>query len=236
MNNNPIKNIDPGGNSVELPCPWCDREWINYSGVGGIANAALDIATIGFCLLMGCHVDRENDVITGPTQEEAVNSTVVTLANPIGIVTGPGAGALATATEGMGDDVVRSAGSWLDYVPPQYQDNVVGSFSGIPSVETLTDDLVVYRHWGGGAAETGSPWFSPKAYVRPGNARRYLALPDYNSASNISQSMIPKGTTIIYGKASSQVSNLGFGKYAIGGGSQIYLPNPGVVKLIRQVR
>jgi RHS repeat-associated protein len=103
MNNNPVKYIDPDGNSVELPCPWCDREWINYSGTGGVANTALDVAATGFCLFIGCHVDRENDVVLGPAQEEYVNSSISSLfPNPIGMV------------GGLGDDALRGAANHLD--------------------------------------------------------------------------------------------------------------------------
>jgi len=94
---------------------------------------------------------------------------------------------------------------WLAYVPARYRASVAQAFEGTHEVITLSKDLIVYRHWGGDALETGSLWFSPKPYVRPGNARRYLALPDYNSATRISLFKIPAGTTIIRGRVASKV-------------------------------
>jgi len=119
---------------------------------------------------------------------------------------------------------LESPDDWLAYVPARYREAVARAFEGTPEVITLTEDLIVYRHWGGDARETGSPWFSPKPYIRPGNARRYLALPPENTAKNVSVFRIPAGTTIIRGKVAPQIEQ--YGPYAAGGGMQIYLPNP----------
>ncbi len=135
-------------------------------------------------------------------------------------------GAGIKATAGFIGQAVGMAENWSNYVPAKYRASVSKAFAGTPTVETLTEDLLVYRHWGDEAPEAGSPWFSPKPYVRPGNARRYLALPEYNSASNVSVFKIRAGTTIVRGKVASQVGQANFGSYAVGGGAQIYLPNP----------
>jgi len=142
---------------------------------------------------------------------------------------GPGLVGLTAGLSAMGAPALSS---WLSKVPVEYQASVARSFSGTPNVETLTEDLIVYRHWGSEAGETGSPWFSPKPYVRPGNARRYLALPEYNTAENVSSFRIPAGTMIIRGKVASKVGTVNFGSYATGGGTQIYLPDPNVAVLI----
>jgi hypothetical protein len=115
-------------------------------------------------------------------------------------------------------------------VPPKYREVVARAFEGTPQVVTLQEDLIVYRHWGGEAREKGSPWFSPKPYIRPGNARRYLALPPWNTAEKISVFRIPAGTTVIIGRVASQVES--YGSYAIGGGIQVYLPQPEAAILI----
>jgi hypothetical protein len=128
--------------------------------------------------------------------------------------------------KGVENAVGAVSASWLDLVPPRYRASVAQAFEGTPEVVTLSEDLIVYRHWGGKAPETGSPWFSPKPYARPGNARRYLALPNRNTAENVSAFRIPAGTTIIRGKVASQVQDIRFGPYAVGGGIQIYVPNP----------
>jgi hypothetical protein len=120
----------------------------------------------------------------------------------------------------------KAAGSALDVIPEKYQAAVRRAFEGTPIAETLQVDLIVYRRWGGKAAETGSPWCSMTPYERPGNARRYLALPEGNSAENLTAFRIPMGTTILRGKAASMAGEPGFGAKAVGGGQQIYLLDP----------
>jgi hypothetical protein len=121
----------------------------------------------------------------------------------------------------------------LAAVPARYRAAVTRSFRGEAVAETLTKDLIVYRHWGGKALETGSPWFSPKPYVRAGNAQRFLALPEGNAAHNVTAFRIPAGTTILRGKVAPQAGEIGFGGHAVGGGEQIYLPDPSVAVPIR---
>jgi len=113
-------------------------------------------------------------------------------------------------------------------VPAKYRGAVSRSFRGDPELLELTEPLVVYRHWGGKAGQVGSPWFSAKPYARPGNARRYLALPEGNTAQNITRFEIPAGTRVLRGKVASQAGEAGFGSNAVGGGTQIYLPDPRV--------
>jgi hypothetical protein len=87
---------------------------------------------------------------------------------------------------------------------------------------------LVYRHWGGKATEVGSPWFSLKPYTKPGNAQRYLALPAGNTAEHMTSFRIPAGTTILVGKVATQAGNPGFKISSLGGGYQVYIPNPSV--------
>jgi hypothetical protein len=121
----------------------------------------------------------------------------------------------------------EAAGDALDVIPEKYRAAVRRAFEGTPIAETIQEDRIVYRRWGGKAAETGSPWYSTAPYERPGNARRYLALPEGNTAENLTAFKIPKGTTILRGKAASMAGEPGFGAKAVGGGQQIYLPDAG---------
>lgn len=122
----------------------------------------------------------------------------------------------------------------LEIIPKKYRGTVQRAFKGTPTVVALEDDLTVYRHWGGKASETGSPWYSLTHYNRAGNAQRYLALPQGNTAENVTVFKIPKGTTIFRGKASSMVNLPGFGDNAVGGGEQIYLPDPSKAIRVKQ--
>ncbi len=104
----------------------------------------------------------------------------------------------------MSGAINKLPGAWLDHVPAKYRSSVADAFAGAPVASVTTTEMIVYRHWGGGAAETGSPWFSPMPYTKPGNAQRYLALPEYNSAQNVSVFRIPARTTVVNGKVASQ--------------------------------
>jgi RHS repeat-associated protein len=118
-------------------------------------------------------------------------------------------------------------------VPSRYRTNVRRAFGGVAKVEVTTGELVVFRRWGGKSGPAGSPWYSTIDYVKPGNARRYQALPDGNTAENGSTYVIRKGATILRGKTAAQVGVASFGPYATGGGEQVYVVNPADVRQIR---
>jgi len=114
------------------------------------------------------------------------------------------------------------------YIPKRYRESVIKAFKGEPALKTSLEEMVVYRHWGGKASETGSPWYSIRSYIKAGNARRFLSLPETNTAENVSVFRIPKGTTYLEGIVGSKVGEAGFGKNAVGGGTQIYISDPSV--------
>jgi hypothetical protein len=90
--------------------------------------------------------------------------------------------------------------------------DVISSFKGV-TVKELTEDLLVYRYWGGGTRESGA-WFSANPVSDPINQ---LALPLGNIANNISGVTKPKGTTILEGSTAPK-----FGRP--GGARQIFVP------------
>ena len=116
-------------------------------------------------------------------------------------------------------------------IPARYHKMVLGTFDGIPKTIELTDDITVYRYWGGIAGETGSPWYSLEIYT-PTDARVNLALADGNTAVNVTKFKIPAGIKILQGKVTNMVGETGFGNYATGGGTQIYLPDPSIAQMI----
>ncbi len=139
-----------------------------------------------------------------------------------------------TVQEGLqfASSAKMTTGSWLDAVPAKYKADVEPTFQGAPEAWELTEDVTVYRYWGRGSGETGSPWYSFDSSMSPVEAQSSLALPISNTATEVSTFVIPKGTTIVIGKAASQVATPKFGPYAIGGGIQIYLPDPSVAQLV----
>jgi hypothetical protein len=84
---------------------------------------------------------------------------------------------------------------------------------------TLTDDLVVFRNFGG-EADTRGRWL---VSAMPANPRKDLALPPGNTAEDVSTWIIPKGTEIIVGPA-APLNGLP------GGAEQIYVSDPFVLK------
>jgi Pretoxin HINT domain len=113
----------------------------------------------------------------------------------------------------------------LEIVPAKYRDGLAELFEGGPEAIELKENMTIFRHWGGTSNESNSPWYSLVAYARPGNARRYLSLPDTNTAENITEFTIKKGTKVLIGKASARKGVDGFGEYASGQGVQLYVPN-----------
>ena len=78
-NNNPVKYIDPSGHMLTLPCIFCNQTWGNYSTTSSVENKAIDIVSTIGCFFVGCHVDTKNDVISGPTTNEFVTSSVMSI-------------------------------------------------------------------------------------------------------------------------------------------------------------
>jgi hypothetical protein len=116
-------------------------------------------------------------------------------------------------------------GIFDEFVDPKYAGRVRNAFQGEPVAIKLEKDLTIFRHWGNGVDETGSRWFTNKIYKDPGRARKFLALPDSNSAEYVSKFTIPSGAIILVGKASDQIDNPLFHNKAYGGGMKIYIPN-----------
>lgn len=72
--NNPLKYNDPSGHSFNLPCPLCNTPPIDYSDKKGASDVLVDIVATVACLFVGCHVDREKNVVTPPTYKEAADN------------------------------------------------------------------------------------------------------------------------------------------------------------------
>ena len=118
-------------------------------------------------------------------------------------------------------------------IPASRIGEVKNAFTGTPTLKFATEDMIFYRRWGG-YAEESSNWLSPTNYTKAGNAKRYLALPNNNTAENLTVFKIKKGTPYIEGKVANQVSDVKkFGEYAVGGGNQIYLLFEDISNLIK---
>ena len=93
------------------------------------------------------------------------------------------------------------------------------AFTSDAKVTTLPQDKVVYRYHGGESSGK-SYWYTPNKTANPAAD---LALPPGNSYQQVDKVVIPKGTTIMEGTVAPN-----FGQP--GGGTQIYVPDPSVIK------
>ncbi len=127
------------------------------------------------------------------------------------------------------DAVVEYDEDVFSIVEDPYKAEVARSFARGAQKIVLDKDLHVFRYWGGGSGESGF-YFSKKMYTDKDKAKRELALPERNTAINVTQYKIPKGTTLIYGNTANMVGVEGFGMKATGGAEQYFLPNPSVAE------
>ncbi len=113
---------------------------------------------------------------------------------------------------------------WTEYVPTRE----ISAFDGAGVAVKVNNMVTVYRYWSQSSREMGS-WATVYSNLSPAEARALLALPNENLATNITEFGIPKDVVVIVGKAASQVKADWAGPYAVGGGVQIYIPNPSVL-------
>lgn len=125
-----------------------------------------------------------------------------------------------------GHRVIARGSKAFDQVPAQYRAQVKASFQGEVRAVRLTRPMVVQRRYGGGAGESGSPYYTRQSYGSAALAKLRLALPRSNTAQNRTTHVIPAGSIILVGKTAPQPAGKVFGRGAEGGAEQIYVVNP----------
>jgi RHS repeat-associated protein len=83
--NNTLKYVDPTGHYIILPSCWLCKVEIDISQWSSLS---VNVAS-GVCLVAGCHVNREEGTLTGPTQQEVIDSSLLNMAGPLGMVSLP---------------------------------------------------------------------------------------------------------------------------------------------------
>jgi len=97
VNNSPVRFNDPSGHGAPLPpCAICQVE-IDISNWSDLAK---DLAVVG-SFLTGFHIDREQNLITGPTEQELYDASLTGMVNPIGMVRLPAAGVRNILSRGV---------------------------------------------------------------------------------------------------------------------------------------
>lgn len=117
---------------------------------------------------------------------------------------------------------INTLQDFLNKIPDAYRPTIVNAFTnGTMELKVLEEDIVFIRHISANGP-LKSYWFAEEI-LNPSDAKKYLALPLSNSAEMVVEVKLKKGTPYIKGIVASQVGNNGFGNYATGGGSQIYV-------------
>ena len=109
--------------------------------------------------------------------------------------------------------------------PGPLPQDVAETFTGGSYTEkVLTEDTTFYRTYGGKAGEVGR-YMSRIPQNGGMQSQIDLALnPDWgNTATQVTEVVVPKGTVIYEGTAASQSINGGAGEL-LGGGNQVYIP------------
>jgi RHS repeat-associated protein len=121
-------------------------------------------------------------------------------------------------------------GNWRDLVPEERRKAVQEAFKGEPQAVTVQEDTIVYRYHNPGQPAT--EWYSPTQYNTPAEAQQHLALPASNTATEMSQYILPRGTRVLYGEVQSKVGDAYFHPHATGGGMQYYVPDFSKLQLL----
>jgi RHS repeat-associated protein len=109
VNNSPLRFNDPTGHSRPLPpCSICQVkiDTSNWSDlVKGLA------VPVGF--LTGLHADQEQNLVTGPTEQEWMESSLTNMVTPMGMVSGPAERAIGRLSKEEAVEFVERTGRWI---------------------------------------------------------------------------------------------------------------------------
>lgn len=126
-------------------------------------------------------------------------------------------------------DDVKGLTDPFDYVPEEWRDIVRRASVEAELRQTPPGGMYLYRYWGGEQPDKLSYWYSPIKYGSAETARKMLALPDKNKATNVTVYFMPAGTPYLWSIAADMTDVPEYGPYATGGGPQIYIRNPEVL-------
>lgn len=167
------------------------------TAIAAVAVGAAKGAAIGFAV--GAASGAAIGYATTGTLEGTLNGTAD------GALSGSISGAITGGVNGYSN--YSSAANFLKSNGANPKE-VLSSYKGPPKVQTLKTDTTVYRTWGGTTQELGH-WGSPNNYGS--SARNLLSLPTGNTMTNTSSFLLPKGTTVLAGKAAPLFGQSGGG-------------------------
>lgn len=143
VENNPARYTDPSGHGVPVKCWVCELE-IDISDWPGWAKSLAVAASYA----TDFHVDLEQGLITGPTEQEWVDAAVInTCANPIGMVRQPVVNVGRQAIDELAEEATGHA--FRSFTKRNFRENLrrlTGSTSeqirGIEAHHVLPDEFV----------------------------------------------------------------------------------------------
>ena len=211
--NNPVNMSDPSGNWPK----WATKLVAAVAVVAVVAAvAAVTVATAGAgtaiaAVAVGAAKGAAIGFAVGAASGAAIGyATTGTLEGTLnGMADGALSGSISGAITGgvNGYSNYSSAANFLKSNGANPKE-VLSSYKGTPKVQTLKTDTTVYRTWGGTTQELGH-WVSPNNYGS--SARNLLSLPIGNTMTNTSSFLLPKGTTVLAGKAAPLFGQSGGG-------------------------
>ena len=211
--NNPVNMSDPSGNWPK----WATKLVAAVAVVAVVAAvAAVTVATAGAgtaiaAVAVGAAKGAAIGFAVGAASGAAIGyATTGTLEGTLnGMADGALSGSISGAITGgvNGYSNYSSAANFLKSNGANPKE-VLSSYKGTPKVQTLKTDTTVYRTWGGTTQELGH-WVSPNNYGS--SARNLLSLPTGNTMTNTSSFLLPKGTTVLAGKAAPLFGQSGGG-------------------------
>ncbi|MBE6536815.1 MAG: DUF4237 domain-containing protein, partial [Ruminococcaceae bacterium] len=177
--------------------------------VATAATAGGAAAAIAAGAAKGAAIGMASGAATGAAIGYATTGTAEGALNGMadGALSGTVSGAITGGLRGYSNHSYTSARNFL-INNGQKPDEILSCFKGTPKVQTLKADTTVYRSWGGTTQELGH-WISPNNYGS--NARNLLSLPTGNTMTNTSTFLLPKGTTVLAGKAAPLFGQSGGG-------------------------
>lgn len=170
------------------------------------------------------HTDEVVDAVGGVRRSEDVIDTGRAAGRTADCLTSRpsrrGPGLAAPLRDRCGE--VREAFRFLKNsgVDEQRWQEIADAFGPGMYTERLAQDLKVYRYYDGSVSSPRGRWLTEHLWDDPVND---LALPGGNNAANVEVWIIPKGTEVLRGPVAPN-----FGRP--GGGTQLYLPDPGVLR------
>jgi len=160
--NNPLRHTDPTGHAptaAVIPPGWFDLSKVQID-ISNWPEMAKSLAVAG-CFIVGCHVNRETNVISGPTQTEVLEAGMIGMVNPVGSETRLLANAGKRAIQEGGEQAAKQLAKQVGEA--ELQKIVQGATAAGKRVvvigENMKDRVMPF------AKSIGAEWYKPRSTI-----------------------------------------------------------------------